>query len=78
MVSEMAVVMVVVAAALSVVMTFAVAMPVTVYGPLVDASIVRLKIMNVAVFVVLRLACTYDVGRYVILVLTVPCGTVQK
>ena len=32
------------------------------------------KSMDVAVFVVLRLACAHDVERYVCLVLTVPGG----
>ena len=66
---------VVVAAAAAVVMVVVVAvaeaMAATVYryGPLVDTIMVRMKIMNVAVYVVLRLACMCDIGRYVLLVL---------
>jgi len=61
-------VMAVVAAAVAVVMAVAEAMAATVYGyePLVDTIMVRVKIMNVDVFVVLRFACTYDVERYVV------------
>ena len=53
--------MAVVAAAVAVVMAVTEAMAATVYGyePLVDTIMVRVKIMNVDVFVVLRFACTY-------------------
>ena len=40
----------------------------------VDTIMSWMKIMNVVVFVVLRLACMYDVGRYVFFGLTVPVG----
>ena len=33
-----------------------------------------MNIINVTVFVVLRLACAYDVERYVCVALKVPCG----
>ena len=70
----------VVVAAVAVVMAVAEAMAATVYGyePLVDTIMVRVKIMNVDVFVVLRFACTYDVERYVLFVLTVAAGTKKK
>ena len=61
-------VMAVVAAAVGVVMAVAEAMVATVYGYelLVDTIMVRVKIINVDVVVVLRFACTYDVERYVV------------
>ena len=40
--------------------------------------LVRMKIMNVAVFVMLYLVCRCDVERYVLLVLIVPGGTKQS
>ena len=60
--------MAVVAAAVAVVMAVTEAIAATVYGyePLIDTIMVRVKIMNVDVFVVLRFACTYDVERYVV------------
>ena len=56
------------------VMLVAAAMASMVYGPLVDTLMVWIKILNVAIFVDVCLACAYyvGVGRYVLLVLTVP------
>ena len=45
--------------AFTVVMAVAAAMTATVYGPLVDIIMVRLKIMNLVGFVDVRLACKY-------------------
>ena len=56
------------------VVVVAAAMTARVYRPLVDTIMVGMKSMNVAVLVVLRLACTHDVGRYVLLVPTVLSG----
>ena len=71
--AAVAVVMTVVLVAVAVVMVVTKTMVVTVYvyGPLVNTIMVRMKMMNAAIFVVLRLTCTYkyDVGRYVLLVL---------
>ena len=69
----MAVVLTVVAAAVVVLMTVAAVMAILVDGPLVDTLLVWIKIMNVAVFVDVCLACAYyvGVGRYILLVLTV-------
>ena len=70
-----AAVAVVVTAAVVVVMAVVSVMAATVYVPLVDTLMILMKSMNVAGIVVLRLSGTYDLGRYVLLVLTVPGGT---
>ena len=75
----MMVVVVVVAAVIVAVVAVVMAVTAaTIYGLLVNTIIVRMKTMNVAMFVVLRLACTYDVGRYVLFILTVAGGTKKK
>ena len=50
------------------------AMRATVYELLIGTCMIQTKHMNVSVFVVVRLVCTYAVGRYVLLVPTVPGG----
>ena len=59
----------VVTAVVAVVTAVTADMVMTLYGPLVDAIMVWMDIMNVSVFVIFCFACTYDVGRYVLLVL---------
>ena len=60
-----AVAVIVAGVTVTVVMAGAAAMVAMVYRPLVNTIMVGIKTMNVAVVVVMRLACTYDAGRYV-------------